>query len=405
MLKLQHAIPFLLLLAGCAVRQPAPRAWRFADRTLIPPGVTSPDLAERTFKATIAVRPNCLESDALTIERRRSSITVTVHREALLRQPRGSLAEWVDRAESQGCIPHGQGSLLAARILESLPLPVGAAQAQAGLQPWFKGWLEENTRRPGFPVITADRRRRYFGSALQLMPAPQGYSPLRRSLSEPLWLLFAATAVLLGLACLNVASLFLARGSARDREIGTRLALGASRSRIGRRPRAPLSHQPPTARLYVPRQCRRRPPQRHCACPSLRPRFPHLLAPRARRHGLRRRSPPQVHRHPSGRLFPNPHHGRGSVRSHARGSARQRPWLRHHPPGLVLARPAQERLFARRLGPSDPPHRRRSPCSAHHTLLRRRSLPPANRRKLEQPVHHPGESPDRNRSRRPRERR
>jgi hypothetical protein len=66
------------------------------------------------------------------------------------------------------------------------------------------------------------------------MPAPQGYSPLRRSLSEPLWLLFAATAVLLGLACLNVASLFLARGSARDREIGTRLALGASRSRIGR---------------------------------------------------------------------------------------------------------------------------------------------------------------------------
>ena len=127
MLKIQHAIPFLLLLAGCAVRQPAPRAWRFADRTLIPPGVTSPDLAERTFKATIAVRPNCLESDALTIERRRSSITVTVHREALLRQPRGWLAEWVDRAESQGCIPRGQGSLLAARILESLPLPAGAA--------------------------------------------------------------------------------------------------------------------------------------------------------------------------------------------------------------------------------------------------------------------------------------
>jgi predicted permease len=120
------------------------------------------------------------------------------------------------------------------QILGSLRSDVTLAQAQAGLQPWFKGWLEENTRRPGFPVITADRRRRYFGSALQLMPAPQGYSPLRRSLSEPLWLLFAATAVLLGLACLNVASLFLARGSARDREIGTRLALGASRSRIGR---------------------------------------------------------------------------------------------------------------------------------------------------------------------------
>src|SRR5260221_11140826 len=61
-----------------------------------------------------------------------------------------------------------------------------------------------------------------------------GFPQLGRDLSRPLWLLFAATGVLLGLACLNVAGLFLARGSARGREIGTRLALGASRGRIGR---------------------------------------------------------------------------------------------------------------------------------------------------------------------------
>jgi predicted permease len=120
------------------------------------------------------------------------------------------------------------------QILARLRPRLTLAQAQAGLQPWFKGWLEDNMLRPGFPAITADRRRGYLASTLELTSAPQGHSPLRRSLAEPLWLLFAATGVLLGLACLNVAGLFLARGSARGREIGTRLALGASRSRIGR---------------------------------------------------------------------------------------------------------------------------------------------------------------------------
>jgi predicted permease len=120
------------------------------------------------------------------------------------------------------------------QILARLRPDLTPAQAQAGLRPWFKAWLQDNMLRPGFPIITADRRRQYLASTLELSSATQGHSPLRRSLSQPLWLLFAATGVLLGLACLNVAGLFLARGSARGREIGTRLALGASRSRIGR---------------------------------------------------------------------------------------------------------------------------------------------------------------------------
>jgi putative ABC transport system permease protein len=120
------------------------------------------------------------------------------------------------------------------QILARLRPDLTPAQAEAGLQPWFKAWLQDNMLRSGFPIITADRRRDYLASTLELTSAPQGHSPLRRSLSQPLWLLFAATGVLLGLACLNVAGLFIARGSARGREIGTRIALGASRSRIGR---------------------------------------------------------------------------------------------------------------------------------------------------------------------------
>src|SRR5579872_2690539 len=120
------------------------------------------------------------------------------------------------------------------QILARLRPDVTPGRAQAGLRPWFKAWLQDSTLRPGFPTISADRRRAYLASSLEVTPAPQGHSPLRQSLSQPLWLLFAATGVLLGLACLNVAGLFLARGSARGREIGTRLALGASRGRIGR---------------------------------------------------------------------------------------------------------------------------------------------------------------------------
>src|ERR1700675_2694944 len=120
------------------------------------------------------------------------------------------------------------------QVLGRLRPDVTLAQAQVGLQPWFKAMLDEDTRRAGFPRTTAERRQRFLASRIELTPAPQGHSSMRRRLSQPLWVLFAITAVLLGLACLNVAGLFLARGSAREREISTRLALGASRGRIGR---------------------------------------------------------------------------------------------------------------------------------------------------------------------------
>ena len=145
---------------------------------------------------------------------------------------------WIPAAMSAQAIP-GFTNLLDRRmrwmqVLGRLRPDVTAAQAQAGLQPWFKAMLDEDSRRAGFPRVTAERRQGYFASTLALTPSPQGHSILRRRLAQPLWVLLAATAVLLGLACLNVAGLFLARGSARDREISTRLALGASRGRIGR---------------------------------------------------------------------------------------------------------------------------------------------------------------------------
>jgi len=145
---------------------------------------------------------------------------------------------WIPAVMSAQAIP-GFETMLDRRtrwvqILGRLKQNVSLAQAQTALQPWFKAMLNEDMRSTNISIASAENRRQFLASTLALTPAPQGHSVLRNNLSRPLWVLFLGTGVLLALACLNVAGLFLARGSARHREISTRLALGASRARIGR---------------------------------------------------------------------------------------------------------------------------------------------------------------------------
>jgi predicted permease len=106
-------------------------------------------------------------------------------------------------------------------------------QTTAALRPWFASALEAETRREDFPTeVSADDLRQFLASTIDMGPGGQGWSPVRATVRRPLLLLMAGTTVLLLLACLNVASLMLARGAGRTREMSTRLALGATRARI-----------------------------------------------------------------------------------------------------------------------------------------------------------------------------
>jgi putative ABC transport system permease protein len=104
------------------------------------------------------------------------------------------------------------------------------ADAQKALAPVYRGALQEEL--PRIKGWDAKRQQQFAERHLELLDGGHGRTVLSSDVATPLLSLMGMVALVLLIACSNLAGLLAARGAARQREYGIRLAIGASRFQL-----------------------------------------------------------------------------------------------------------------------------------------------------------------------------
>jgi putative ABC transport system permease protein len=124
---------------------------------------------------------------------------------------------------SLSALPGGMRSRASLSLVARLEPGASIEQARAEMRVLDRARIEE----------LAQRDPQWRGVAIEVTPARTGLdTPLHQQFGGPLLLLLAMVGGVLLLACVNIGTLLLARGAARQHEMAVRVSLGAGRFRI-----------------------------------------------------------------------------------------------------------------------------------------------------------------------------